>query len=113
MIVQGRVRVVGRGPDGAERVLARLGPGMVFGEAAAVAGGTRMADVIAEEPTDTLRLDMPVLERLRLRFPYTGAKLFRNIARVLAERLSGGRPPLPGPVPAPQAKGPGTGSLGP
>ncbi len=96
MIVAGGVRVTTVGPDGAEQTVGRLKPGMVFGEVGAVGGGPRMANIIAEETTEVLRLDWPVLERVRLRFPYTGAKLFRNVARVLAERLSGGRPPVAG-----------------
>lgn len=96
MIIAGGVRVTTPGPDGSDQTVGRLKPGMVFGEVGAVAGGPRMANVIAEEPTEVLRLDWPVLERVRLRFPYTGAKLFRNVARVLAERLSGGRPPVVG-----------------
>jgi hydrophobe/amphiphile efflux-3 (HAE3) family protein len=101
MVVQGRVRITDAGPDGAERTLAVFRPGMVFGEVAAVGGGARVANVIAEEATTALRLDWPVLERVRVRFPYTGAKLFRNVARVLAERLSGGRPPAESPAQVP------------
>jgi CRP-like cAMP-binding protein len=47
----------------------------------------RSADVVAESPTEVLRLDSPALERLRTRFPFTAAKLFRNMAGILSERL--------------------------
>ena len=94
MVVRGRVRVTDVGPDGREHLLARFGPGLVFGEVAAASGAARTANVVAEEETDVLRLDWPALERVRRRFPFTGAKLFRNIAQILASRLAGGRPPL-------------------
>jgi CRP-like cAMP-binding protein len=47
----------------------------------------RSASVAAESDGELLRLDFGALERIRLRFPYTSAKLFRNVARILAERL--------------------------
>ena len=34
-----------------------------------------------------LELDFQALERIRMRFPYTGATLPRNLARMLSERL--------------------------
>jgi hypothetical protein len=103
MVVSGRLRVTDAGHDGEEHALAEFKSGMVFGEVAALSGGVRSANVVAATDSDLLRLDWPLLERVRLRFPYTGAKLFRNVARILADRLSGGRPPLPG-IP-PQAAG--------
>jgi CRP-like cAMP-binding protein len=42
---------------------------------------------VAATDAEVLRLDFAALERIRRRFPYTGAKLFRNLARVLADRL--------------------------
>jgi hypothetical protein len=103
MVVSGRLRVTDAGHDGEEHALAEFKSGMVFGEVAALSGGVRSANVVAATDADLLRLDWPLLERVRLRFPYTGAKLFRNVARILADRLSGGQPPLPG-LP-PQAAG--------
>jgi len=47
----------------------------------------RTAYVAAETDADVLRLDLAALERIRRRFPFTAVKLFRNLARVLAERL--------------------------
>lgn len=74
-------------PEGGERTLTTLGPGDVFGEIALIGEGVRSASVVAEVPTEVLGLDFRVLERIRRRFPYTGAKLFRNLARNLATRL--------------------------
>jgi predicted RND superfamily exporter protein len=87
MVVSGRVRVSDRLADGTEKVLAQLAPGAVFGEMALVSQEPRSAWVVAETPAEVLRLDLEAFERIRRRFPYTGAKLFRNLARVLALRL--------------------------
>lgn len=87
MVVTGRVRVVAHGPDGAPQPLAVLGPGQVFGEMGPLEGVPRSADVAAEEPAEVLALDYAALERIRRRFPFTGAKLFLNLARILSGRL--------------------------
>ena len=87
MIVTGRARVFDHAPDGSEKVLAVFEPGAVFGEMALVSQEVRSANVVAETPVEVLRLDFQAFERIRRRFPYTGAKLFRNLARVLAGRL--------------------------
>ncbi len=87
MIVAGHVRVLDRHPDGREEVLDTLGPGATFGEMGLVSQEVRSANVVAVTETEVLRLDFAALERIRRRFPYTGAKLFRNLARILSERL--------------------------
>jgi predicted RND superfamily exporter protein len=87
MVITGCLRVFDRRPDGRETVLAELTPGAVFGEMALVTREVRSASVMAATNAEVLRLDFAALERIRRRFPYTGAKLFRNLARVLADRL--------------------------
>ncbi len=87
MVVSGRLRVFDSLPGGGERPLTVLGPGAIFGEIALLTKDVRSASVVAEEPAALLRLDAEALERIRKRFPYTAAKLFRNIARMLGERL--------------------------
>lgn len=87
MVVSGRLRASDVGADGRERTLSHLTPGMVFGEVALVGEGTRIAHVIAESPSEVLALDFKSLEGIRKRFPFTGAKLFRNVAAILGERL--------------------------
>jgi predicted RND superfamily exporter protein len=87
MVVSGRVRVYDRMADGTEKILTVLGPGKIFGEMALVSHEPRSASVAAETRTEVLRLDFDAFERIRRRFPYTGAKLFRNLARVIAARL--------------------------
>ena len=64
-----------------------LGPGATFGEMALLTHETRSANVVAEVPSEMLALDFQALERIRMRFPYTGAKVFRNLAHMLSDRL--------------------------
>jgi hypothetical protein len=87
MVIRGRLRAFDHLPDGSEKVLTQLGPGAIFGEMALVSQQPRSASVMAETPAEVLRLDFDAFERIRRRFPFTGAKLFRNLARVLALRL--------------------------
>ena len=87
VVVSGQARVFDVLPDGSERTLTTLRDGDLFGEIALVGGGVRSASVVAEAPTEVLALDFRALERIRRRFPYTGSKIFRNLARNLADRL--------------------------
>lgn len=87
VIVSGQARVFDELPDGTQRTLTTLRDGDLFGEVALVGGGVRSASVVAEAPTEVLALDFRALERIRRRFPYTGSKIFRNLARNLADRL--------------------------
>jgi CRP-like cAMP-binding protein len=75
---------------------------------------TRSANVVAETPAEMLALDFEALERIRMRFPYTGAKVFRNLAHMLSDRLrratadlvGGGRQAIAAPRLPPQLRGP-------
>jgi CRP-like cAMP-binding protein len=87
MLVSGRARVYDTHPDGTERTLAVFEPGATFGEMGLLTRRTRSANVVAETPSEILELDLHALERIRKRFPYTGAKLFRNLAGMLSDRL--------------------------
>ena len=87
MVVTGRVRVFDPLPDGRERPLTMLGPGAIVGEIGVLTQQVRSASVVAESRSELLRLDLAALERIRKWSPYTSAKLFRNIARMLGERL--------------------------
>ena len=69
------------------RPLTVLGPGAIVGEIGVLTRQVRSASVVAETPAALLRLDLAALERIRKWSPYTAAKLFRNIARMLGERL--------------------------
>jgi uncharacterized protein len=72
---------------GREKLLTRMKSGDLFGEIALIDTKPRSADVIAEADTEILRLSSSDLERLRGRFPKVGAKLFRNLAWILGQRV--------------------------
>jgi hypothetical protein len=101
MVVTGRLRAFDRYPDGRERLLTVLERGAIFGEVALVGDSVRTAYVAADTDAEVLRLDLAALERIRRRFPFTGAKVFRNLARVLAERLGRVTDELVAPPPLP------------
>lgn len=87
MVVAGRMVVVDHDLDGHERTLAIVDPGGVFGETGMVSDGYRAFSARAEMSAEVLQLDFEALDRLRRRFPFTAAKVFRNLARILGERL--------------------------
>lgn len=87
MVVTGRIVVSECEPDGSERTLALVAPGGVFGETGVVGDAYRTFSARADGRSEVLRLDFEAFERLRRRFPYTAAKVFRNLARILSERL--------------------------
>lgn len=86
VIVDGNLEVwIERGED--RKVLATLGRGAVMGEAGYF-GQRRTANVSSVTPVRLLRFDSNDLERLRRRFPWIAATIFRNLNRVQAERLA-------------------------
>lgn len=87
LIVTGKAAVTSPGPDGKPAVLKTLDPGEIFGEMAIVEHCARTADVVALDDVEVLGIDGPALERLRKRFPYTAAKLFLNLSRIISGRL--------------------------
>jgi len=94
-----------RTADGS-RVLRTLRRGNVVGEMGALRRVARSADVVVRESTTYLIVDEPSLERLRRRYPRTAAVVFRNLARILSDRLEEttadltGTPPRPAPTEA-------------
>jgi predicted RND superfamily exporter protein len=114
MLVSGRARAYDTQPDGTEKTLEVFEPGATFGEMALLTHETRSANVVAETPAEMLALDFEALERIRMRFPYTGAKVFRNLAHMLSDRLrratadlvGGGRQAIAAPRLPPQLRGP-------
>jgi CRP-like cAMP-binding protein len=87
MVVAGRLVVFDCDLDGRERTLSIVEPGGIFGETGLSSDGYRMCSARAEAPSEVLQLDFDTLDRLRRRFPFTAAKVFRNLARILGERL--------------------------
>jgi predicted RND superfamily exporter protein len=65
----------------------RLGRGRVVGEVA-LFHGRRTADVHALSDVRLLRLTEADLERIRRRYPRTGARLYRNVSKILAHHVA-------------------------
>jgi CRP-like cAMP-binding protein len=86
LIEEGSVRIE-RHDRGAMVPLAVLGAGEFFGEMSFVAGTPTSARVVADEPTELKIIDEAVLESLNRVDPSFGARLYRSIAAILAERL--------------------------
>jgi CRP-like cAMP-binding protein len=82
-IASGCVRVSGTSRDGDETILDFYGPGMWFGEVAALGGLPRMHDATAYEETALLHLAQPVLEELVAAHP----AFSRALLRLEAQRL--------------------------
>jgi predicted RND superfamily exporter protein len=88
MIVSGQVRIFDDDDTGGQLTIRVIGPGIVFGEMAQLGGGNvRSATAVAETDVEVLGLDAAALERVRRRFPFTAAKLYRNLAFILTQRL--------------------------
>jgi len=56
VVESGEVEVRSRGADGSSTPVAKMGAGDYFGEIGVLTGGARLADVVALEPTQLLRL---------------------------------------------------------
>lgn len=82
IIISGDAVVTKKGRDG-EIELARLGPADSFGEMALTDNEARCATVTAKSPCILVRIG----EQSFAGRPEIGVKIYRNIARVLAERL--------------------------
>ena len=87
MVVSGRLRAFDVDADGREVVFRHLDASAVIGEVAILGDGIRSAHVVAETDAEVLVLSDAALERIQRRFPRAAAKLYRNIAGVLGERL--------------------------
>lgn len=72
--------------DGRRVELSRMKRGDVVGEIA-LFGRARSADVHVVEPARLLRLGGEDLERLSARYPRIGAVVYRNLNRIVADRL--------------------------
>lgn len=86
IIVSGKVKVsVGGGEE--EKDVCNLSEGEIFGEMALLGEGVRSANIVALEDTELLRIDDNALERVRRRFPWIAAKLFKNMSGIISDRL--------------------------
>lgn len=103
-LVSAGVRIVTEGDEGDELyivragevavqhgndVIARLGPGSVFGEFAVLDPAPRSADVVATADTDLLILDRTTLLDLMGRQPEVAADIITMLVRLLRARTPG------------------------
>ena len=72
---------------GEHKVLSTMGRGAVMGEAGYF-GQRRTANVDTTTSARLLRFDSQDLERLRVRYPWIAATIFRNLNRIQAERIA-------------------------
>lgn len=70
------------------REVARFGPGQVFGEIGFLADVSRTATVIATEPTELMSLERDGLSQALRFHPFIASRLYRNLARILGDRLA-------------------------
>ena len=75
LLAAGTVKVFVRGPEGADRLVSRLGEGTFFGEMSTLSGKPRSATVIAAAPCDLLELDRAALDRIAVEHPKVRAVL--------------------------------------
>jgi CRP-like cAMP-binding protein len=85
VVIHGRLMATVPGKSGTERV--ELVRGDVVGEIG-LFHGRRTADVDTLTDVTLMRLTMDNLERLRRRYPWIGAKIYRNLIHVLADRMA-------------------------
>lgn len=89
LVINGRLRVVVRQEDGAERVLAELGRGETVGEMAILGGDRRSATVYAMRDTNLARLSRENFDRLAAAYPQAIAPMFiRKIIARLQQEIS-------------------------
>lgn len=86
IIQNGQVRISITGDDDREQVLGFLGPGDPIGEMSVLSGERMSANVIATADTDLKTIDGETF----LRFCDKHPKLYRNLLKILAERVRTG-----------------------
>lgn len=86
VILQGRTEVWA-GSAESRRKVAELKRGDVFGEMGLIRGDERTADVVAAGPVEVFAVTDRLLERVQARYPRIAVKLYRNLTRILSDRL--------------------------
>ncbi len=88
VLASGRLRVELETPEGTRMRLRTVLPGVVVGEVALYTGTNRTADVVAETPSEVLRLSGASIGRLEADRPELAAALHRWLATTVSERLT-------------------------
>ena len=87
LILEGLVEVSVRNEKEEQKTVTFLESGDLIGEMAMLGEGKRSATVTAMGEVSLLRIDDRALQRILRRNPQIAAKIFRNISRVLSERV--------------------------
>jgi uncharacterized protein len=87
MVVSGHLRAYDVDTAGGEVTFGTHGSAAMLGEVAVLGDGVRSANLVAESEAEVLVISDAALDRIQRRFPFTAAKLYRNIATVLSQRL--------------------------
>jgi SulP family sulfate permease len=88
LLASGRLRIETATPEGTRMRLRVVRPGAVVGEVALYTGAGRTADVVAETPSEVLRLSRAAIDRLDADDPELAAALHRWLATTVSERLT-------------------------
>ncbi len=87
LLLEGRAKVMVRNKKGHSALVASISPGEVFGEMAMVNPGPRTADIIATENLKILEINWKGMSRVQLIYPRIAVHLYRNLSRILGNRL--------------------------
>ncbi len=88
LLRSGQLKVAVRCDDGRIAIVAQIRPGSVIGEMAYYSGRGRSADIIADAPSELLRIDMDRMDTLERDRPEVASLFHKLIARDMARRLS-------------------------
>ncbi len=88
VLLEGAATATHRDPDGSIHTLAYLKEGDLFGEVAELSERDRIASVTANENTQVLEMKWENLKRIGRFHPRIAMTLYRNLARVLSQRIA-------------------------
>lgn len=91
VLVTGEVHIRRPRPDGRVQVVT-AGPEVVLGEMSLVTGDLASADVVALRPVQLWQVRRAALDALLREVPGLAERLYRALARVIAQRLAGAAP---------------------
>jgi SulP family sulfate permease len=89
VVERGRLRVERETSEGARLRVGTIRPGVIVGEIALYTGEARTAGVVAEEPSEVLRLRRDEIQRIERDEPELASILHRSFATTLAGRMAG------------------------